>query len=73
MDFVGGLPKSTKDHYYLYVVVDRFNKMCILIPCNKQVTAEKQQSCSFTMYGFILGYPFLLYLAEIPDLLGSFG
>ncbi len=35
MDFVGGLPKSRKGHDYLYVVVDRFNKMCILIPCNK--------------------------------------
>ena len=26
MDFVGGLPKYRKDHYHLYVVVDRFNK-----------------------------------------------
>ena len=35
MEFVGGLPKSRKGHDYLYVVVDRFNKMCVLIPCNK--------------------------------------
>jgi len=35
MDFVGGLPKSRKVHDYLYVIVDRFSKMCILIPCNK--------------------------------------
>jgi hypothetical protein len=27
MDFVGGLPMSRKGHDYLYVVVDRFNKM----------------------------------------------
>ena len=33
MDFIGGLPKSRKGHDYLYVVADRFNKMCILIPC----------------------------------------
>jgi hypothetical protein len=25
-------------HDYLYVVVDRFNKMCILIPCKKQIS-----------------------------------
>jgi hypothetical protein len=35
MDFVGGLPMSKKNHDYLYVVVDHFRKMCILIPCKK--------------------------------------
>ena len=35
MDFVGGLPLSRKGHNYLYVVVDRFSKMCILMPCKK--------------------------------------
>ena len=33
MEFVGGLPMSKMNHYYLYVVVDRFIKMCILMPC----------------------------------------
>ena len=33
MEFVGGLPMSKMSHDYLYVVVDRFNKMCILMPC----------------------------------------
>ena len=40
MDFVGGLPMSRKGHDYLYVVVDRFRKMCILMPCKKHNTAE---------------------------------
>ena len=35
MEFVGGLPMSKMSHDYLYVVVDRFSKMCILIPCKK--------------------------------------
>jgi hypothetical protein len=35
MDFVGGLPMTKGGHDYLYVVVDRFNKMCILMPCKK--------------------------------------
>ena len=30
MDFVGGLPKSRKGHDYLYVIVDRFNKMYLI-------------------------------------------
>ena len=40
MDFVGGLPMSKRGHDYLYVVVDRFNKMCILMPCKNHITAE---------------------------------
>lgn len=41
MDFVGGLPKFRKGHDCLYVIVDRFSKMCILIPCNRHITAEQ--------------------------------
>ena len=41
IDFVGGFPMSRKCHDYFYVVVDRFSKMCILMPCKKKVTAEK--------------------------------
>ena len=40
MDFVGGLPMSSKGHDYLYVVVDRFSKMCILIPSKKHIKTE---------------------------------
>jgi hypothetical protein len=32
MDFVGGFKTTQKGHGYLFVVVDRFNKMCILMP-----------------------------------------
>ena len=41
MDFVGGLPMSKMNHDYIFVVVDRFNKMCILMPCKKKITAEQ--------------------------------
>jgi len=41
MDFVGGLPLSRKSHDYLYVVVDRFSKMCIWMPCKKKITVEQ--------------------------------
>lgn len=47
MDCVGGLPKSRKGRDYLYVVVDRFSKMCILIPCNKQITTEQTAKLFF--------------------------
>ena len=35
MDFVGGLPMYMKGHHYLYVIMDHFSKMCILMPCKK--------------------------------------
>jgi hypothetical protein len=40
MGFVGGLPMSRRVHDYLYVVVDRFNKMCILMPCKNHIIVE---------------------------------
>jgi len=41
MDFVGGLPMSIKERDYLYVVVNRFRKMCIRVPCKNQVIVEQ--------------------------------
>jgi hypothetical protein len=40
MDFVGGLQMKKGVHDYLYVVVDRFNNMCILMPCKNNITRD---------------------------------
>jgi hypothetical protein len=47
MDFVGSLPMSKGSHDYLYVVVDRFNNMCILMPCKKKIIAEESVNLFF--------------------------
>ena len=57
MDFVGGFYMSRKGHDYLYVVVDRFSKMCILMPCKKQVTAEQTAYLFLSLFGSNLGFP----------------
>eukprot|EP00253_Pinus_taeda_P030700 PITA_30700 len=58
MDFVGGLPKFRKQqHDYLYVVVDRFSKMCILMPCNKTITAEQTAELFFHHVWIYFGLP----------------
>jgi len=57
MDFVGELPKSRKGHDYLYVDVDRFNKMCILIPCNKQITTKQTTKLFFEHVWVHFGLP----------------
>ena len=57
MDFVGGLLKSRKGHGYLYVVVDRFRKMCILVPYSKQITAEQTAKLFFEHVWVHFGLP----------------
>jgi hypothetical protein len=57
MDFVGGLPMSRRNHDYLYVVVDRFSKMCILMPCTKQVTKEQTAQLFFQNVWVHFGLP----------------
>ena len=57
MDFVGGLPLSRKGHDYLYVVVDRFNKMCILTPSKNKITTEQTTHLFFQNIWVHFGLP----------------
>ncbi|CAL8137529.1 unnamed protein product [Prunus armeniaca] len=47
MDFLGGLPTTTIELDYLFVVVDRFSKMVILIPCQKTISGERAAKLFF--------------------------
>ena len=40
MDFIGELPMNKKGHDYLFIIVDIFSKICVLIPCKKTVIAQ---------------------------------
>jgi hypothetical protein len=64
---------SRQNHDYLYVVIDRFRKMCILMPCKRQLTDEKMEKCSFKMFECILDCLNPLFLIGILDLLKVFG
>ena len=58
MDFVEGLPTSRKQHdNYIYVFVDRFSKMCILMPCKKTITAEQTSELYFQHVWVHYGFP----------------
>lgn len=47
MDFVGGLLISKKGYDYLLVVVERFNKLCVMIPCNNAISGKEATNLFF--------------------------
>jgi hypothetical protein len=47
MDFVDGLPTTRKGRDYLFVVVDWFSKMCILMLCKKTIKVQEAANMFF--------------------------
>ena len=72
MDFVGGLPMSRRGHDCLHVVVDRFSKMCILMPCKNQVTTEQAASLFFQHVWVHFGLPTSIISDRDSQFLGEF-
>jgi hypothetical protein len=72
MDFVGGLPMTKGGHEYLYFVVDRFSKMCILMPCKKHITTEHTANLFFQHVWVHFGLPTYIVLDRDTRLLGDF-
>jgi hypothetical protein len=40
MDYISGLPSTKWGNDCVFVVVDRFSKMVILVACKKRITVE---------------------------------
>jgi hypothetical protein len=57
MDFVGCLPTTRKVHDYIFLVVDRFNKMCILMPYKKTISGQEATNNFFEQVGVHFGIP----------------
>jgi hypothetical protein len=74
MDFVGGFSRTRRGHDYLYVVVDRFNKMCVLMACKKTIKEQEVASLFFERVWVHFGIPrSIIFLIEILDSLVYFG
>jgi len=72
MDFVGGLPMLKRGHDYLYVVVDRFSNMCILMPCKKHIIVEKTANLFFQYVWVHFGLPTSMISDQDTQFLGDF-
>lgn len=72
MNFVGGLPMSKHGNEYLYVVIDRFSKMCILIACKKIVKAHEVVDILFLNVWVHFGFPNSIFSYRDSRFLGKF-
>eukprot|EP01018_Ginkgo_biloba_P008921 Gb_12464 [translate_table: standard] len=72
MDFVGGLSMSRHDHDYLFVVVDHFSKMCILMPCKKSIKGHESVELFFSNVWVHFGFPNSIILERDSRFLGRF-
>ena len=51
MDYMSGLPSTKNGNDYVFVVVDRFSKMAILIACKKSIIVEATTKLFFKCVG----------------------
>ena len=47
MHFVGGFPTTRKGPDYLFVIVDRFNKIYIIMPCKNTIKGQEATNMFF--------------------------
>ena len=57
LDFVGGFPITRKGHDYIFVVVDRFNNMCIIILCKNTIKGQEATNMFFEQVWVHFGVP----------------
>jgi len=72
MDFVGGLPMTKKVHDYLFVVVDRFSKMYVLILCKKTLIGKYVVNLFFYHVWVHFGIPISIISNRERRFLGKF-
>ena len=63
---------SKRGHDYLYVVVDRFNKMCILIPGKNKITSKQTTHLFFQHVWVHFGFPTSIVSDRDSRFVGNF-
>jgi hypothetical protein len=57
MDYMSGLPSTKQGNDYVFVVVDFFSKMAILVPYKKRITTEAIAKILFEQVWVHFGIP----------------
>ena len=72
MDFMSGLPTTKHGHDCVYVVVDRFSKIAILLACRKAISAKETTQLFFEHVWVHFGLPKSIILDRDSQLLSKF-
>jgi hypothetical protein len=57
MYYMSGLPSTKRGNDYVFVLVDLFSKMEILVTCKKNITAEATAKIFFERFWVHFGIP----------------
>ena len=71
MDFNGDLPRIRNGHDYLFVLIDKFSKMCILVPCKNTNKGQDAISMFFEKIWVHLGIEILDFLVPFSKHFGG--
>jgi IS30 family transposase len=67
MDYMSGLPSTKRGNDCVFVVVDRFSKMVILVAWKKSITAEATAKLFFEQVWVHFGIPQTIVSDRIVD------
>jgi hypothetical protein len=73
MDFIVGLPNTSRHHDSIWVIVDRLMKVVIFFQCTSPIRLRSMHNCILTKSCVCTGYPEPLFLTEEPNSLPDFG
>jgi hypothetical protein len=72
MDFVGGLPITRRVRDFLFIVVEGFNKMCVLIPYKKTIFEQEVAKLFFSHVWLHFRFPTSIISDQDSRFLGRF-
>ena len=72
MDFMSGIPSSRRGNDCIYVVVDRFSKMAIMVTCKKMISVEDTTKLLFEHVWLYLRLPKSIISDRDSRFLGNF-
>jgi hypothetical protein len=72
MDYMSGLPSTKQGNDCVFVVVDRFSKMAILVACKKSITAEATAKLFFERVWVHFGIPQTIVSDQDSQFLSTF-